>query len=177
MDDDLRAVLAGEHDVGLGEGALEVAARVRARRADQALARDRLVGVEERLAHLPLDVDRRDGGDRLRARVGAHGGDRGALVAGFGDQARNVVGADRGVDARQRERRRQVDPPHARVGVRRAQHGCVQHPVQLQVGGVDGLAAGALGAGRPHGGPADDVAGPAGHWSRASSSTTSQTSS
>ena len=53
----------------------------------------------------------------------------------------------------------------------------MQHPRQSDVGGVPRLAARPLETVLAHGGPADDVERPGGHWSSASSSTTVQTSS
>ena len=105
VQDDRRAELAAADDVRLGEAALEVAALADARLREQRAARDRLVRVEQRLEHLELDVDRRDAGACLLERVGADGGDRGALVAALRDEQREIVRPDRGVDARQRERR------------------------------------------------------------------------
>jgi hypothetical protein len=62
---------------------------------------------------------------------------------------------DRGPHARQRERRREVDPAHLRVRVWRAEHGGVQHPRQLDVGRVARLAAHAQGSILPRRRPAD----------------------
>ena len=64
--------------------------------------------------------------------------------------------------ARRLARRSEVDPLQPSVCVRRAQHGGVQHPRQLQVAGVPGLAAGALQAVHARRGPADDLERPGG---------------
>ena len=90
---DLRAVLGLDDDVGLGQPALEVAALVAARLVQELLALDGLVRVEERLQHLPVDLDQLDRGPRLRVRVRRDGGDRRAHVAGLVGERVEVVRA------------------------------------------------------------------------------------
>ena len=101
-------------------------------------------------------------GLRLAERVGGDGGDRRAGVADLLLETFRLAGPDRRAHARQRERRREVDLLHARVRVRRAEHGRLQHPGQPDVGGVARLAAHALGAGLARRRPADDLARPGG---------------
>ena len=60
--------------------------------------------------------------------------------------------------AGQRECGREIDARDVRVRVRAAQHGCVQHPRQLEVGGVDRLAARTLEAVDARRRLADDLA-------------------
>src|SRR5205085_5341380 len=57
VQDALRAVLSLDHDIGLGEATLDVAALVELWVAQERLSRERLVDVEQRLEHLPLDRD------------------------------------------------------------------------------------------------------------------------
>ena len=143
MQDGLRAVRPLDDDVGLREAALEVAARALAP-VEHLAARGRLLRVDDHLELLELDVDRPHRRARLRERVGADGGDGDTLVAALVHELRDVARADRRVDAGQRERGREVDPGDVRVRVRRAEHRRVQHPREVEVGGVDGLAAGAF---------------------------------
>ena len=179
MEDGLRAVRRLDDDVGLRERLLDVAALVvRAASRGELLAADRLVGVEHDLELLPLDVDRVDRGLRLAERVGGDRGDGRAGVADLLLESVRVARPERRAHARQRERGREVDPLHARVRERRAENRRLQHPGQLDVGGVARLAAHALRpvdlrvAGRP-----TTSRGPSGHCSSGSSSTTIQTSS
>ena len=76
VQDGLRPVLGLDHDVGLGEAALDVAAVVALGLVDQRASPDRLVGVEQGLEHLPLDVDQTDGRLGQLERVGRDGRDR-----------------------------------------------------------------------------------------------------
>ena len=122
------AVGALDDDVGLGERLLEVAALVLDRIADELLACDGLLGVEHDIELIPLDHDRRQRSTRLRQRVGCDGGHRCADVAGLLLERLYVTGPHGSSYTRQRERRRQVDPLHAGVGMPRAQDGGVQHP-------------------------------------------------
>ena len=110
------------------------------RLAEQLLACDRLVGIEHGFELLPFDRDRGHRRARLLECVCADRGDRSPLVAALLFELRNVARADRRVDARQRERGREIDARDVCMRVRAAQHGCVQHPRQLEIGGVDRLA-------------------------------------
>jgi hypothetical protein len=62
-----------------------------------------------------------------------------------------LAGADGGDDARRRESGREVDPRHPGVRVRAAQERRVEHPRELHVAGVAGLAARLLVAVEPRG--------------------------
>jgi len=142
-------------DVGLGEASLHVAALVLAG-AEQLAAADRLVGIEQGLELLPLDLDQRDGLLRLLVGVGAHGRDGRALVAARPLEPRRVAGADRTADAGCRQRRHEVEAPRMRTCKRRAEDGCVEHSRQAHVGGVERLAPGASGPVDALRRPADD---------------------
>ena len=145
VQDGLRPVLGLDHDVGLGEAALDVAAVVALGLVDQRALPDRLVRVEQGLEHLPLDVDQADGRLGLLERVGRDGRDRCALVGGLAREDVEVVRGEDRAHARGVGRGRQVELRDARVRVRAAQDRGVEHPGKLEVGRVDGLAAGALG--------------------------------
>ena len=80
MEDGLRAVRRLDDDVRLCEAALDVAALVRARVGVSCSLRDRLLGIEQRLEHLVLDVDEGERRAGLAERVGGDGRDRLALV-------------------------------------------------------------------------------------------------
>ena len=72
VQDDGGAELARDDDVGCGEALLVIAALAHARLVvDERLAPHGLVRIEQRLADVPLDVDRRERRARLRVRVGA----------------------------------------------------------------------------------------------------------
>ncbi len=118
VEDGLRAVRGLDDDVRLGERLLDVAALVGARLGREQLALDGLVRVEHDLELLPLDLDRLDRGARLGEGVGGDGGDRRAGESRLLLEPVRLARADRGANARQRERRREVDPPHPRVCVR-----------------------------------------------------------
>ena len=158
VQDRLCAVRPLDDDVGLREAALGVAAVERARLGKQLPSAHRLLRIEQRLEHLVLDVDHRERRAGLRERVGGHGGDGLALEVGLAHKLRNRLGLEHGVHARRLERARRVERLHARACVRRAQHGGLEHPRQLQVGRVERLARRALEAVLPRGGTADDVA-------------------
>ena len=127
------------------ERALEVAALVARRRRGELLARDRLLGIEDDLEQLPLDVDRPRARRCACSNVSAATAATGAPAkpasssrpfASPGPSAARTPGS---ASAGARSML-----PHARVRMRRAQHGGVQHPRQLDVGGVARLAAHAL---------------------------------
>jgi hypothetical protein len=150
------AVRALDHDIGLRERLLVVAACVLGRIAHELLARHCLLGIEDDVEQLPLDVDRLDRGACLRERVGGNGGNGRSAVAHFFLEAVRVAGTDGAAHAGQGKRRREVDALHACVRMGRAQHRGVQHPGKLDVGGVPGLAAHPLRTVRPCGRAADD---------------------
>ena len=83
MEDGLRPVLGLDDDVRLGQCAVDVAALVAARFSDELALLRGLVGVEQRLADIPLDVDQRVGRPRLPDRVRRDRRDRLTLVAGL----------------------------------------------------------------------------------------------
>ena len=118
----------------------EVAALARAG-VEQLTAGHGLVRVEQGIEDLPIDVDQRDRVARLLDRVGADRGDRCAFVVALLGERDRVAGADRSAYARGGEGGGEVDPRDAGTGVRRAQNRGVQHPGQLDVGRVGGLAA------------------------------------
>jgi hypothetical protein len=157
VEDDLRAVLGLDDHVRLGPPALGVAALVAALLpADQLASRDRLVGIEHRREHLPLDLDQLEGRARLAEGVGRDRCDRCARIRRLLRQAAQICRADRRLNAGRLEGPRKVDPLHIGAGVRGAQDGGVQHPRQPHVGGVARLAPGARVAVDPCRGPADD---------------------
>jgi hypothetical protein len=109
---------------------------------------------------LVLDLDQPGGALGGLGAVGGDGGDRGAVEARLRLENVAVVGADRAEHAGELERGGEVQGLHARARVRRAQHGGVQHPRELQVGGVVRLAPRPLVAVLPRCGPSDDGARP-----------------
>ena len=137
----LRAVGRLDDDIRLGEPAFEVAALVAARLVDQRAAGDRLVGIEQRFQHLPLDVDQGERLARLAEAVGADRRNRSALVGAVRRELRRVSGADRAAHARRRERGREIQAPGASVRIWRAQHRGVEHAGEVDVGRVARLAA------------------------------------
>ena len=157
VEDDLGAELRLDDDVGLGEAALVVAARAFPRRAEQRALPHGLVGVEQRLEHLELAHDRAQRGARVGERVGADRRDRRSLVGAVGGQLLDVARPDRRVDARERERGREVDARDPSARVRRAQDGRVQHPRLREVRRVDRLPGRALAAVDANGVAADDL--------------------
>ena len=157
VEERLRPVLGLDDHVRLGQSALEVAALVAAGLLDQLAARDRLVRVEQRLELLPLDLDQPHGLASLRQRVRrdrSHGVTR---VAGLVGEDVRVSGADHRPDPQGGARGLEVELPHAGVREGTAQHRGVEHAGEPHVGGVAGLAAGALRAVLPRSRPADDL--------------------
>ncbi len=69
----LSSILALDDDIRLCQSAADVAALVVPRLVCERLLADRLLGIDKRLEHLPLDVDQRQ---RLASPFGAFGGDR-----------------------------------------------------------------------------------------------------
>ena len=159
---DLGRVLARDDDVGLREPPFEIAALAHPRLADQLPARHRFIGIGQHLELLEVDLDRVQRRAGLRVGVRAHRRDRGALEAAFVVQDVEVVRPEGCMHAGRRECRREVDAADAGMGIGRAQHGGVQHPRQLQVGCVDGLASRALEAVDARCRPADDLERPGG---------------
>ena len=143
VEDGLCAVLGLDDDVGLGEAALDVAALVAARLLEGLPCGDGVVGVEVRAELLPFDLHELERRGRLRVGVGRDGCDGCALEAGLAHEDVALVGADRVAHAGGRQGRGQVELPHARVRVRAAEHGRVEHPGKPDVGRVLDLAAGA----------------------------------
>jgi hypothetical protein len=124
----LRPIRGFDHRVGLGKAALDVAARVRSRIREELLGADGLVGVEQRMEHLVLDVDERERRARLSGRVGRDGGDRPALVARLAGQHLQLVRLEDGAHARCLTGAREVEPRHPCPRVRRAKHRGVSMP-------------------------------------------------
>ena len=155
----LRRVLGLDDGVRLGEPALVVAALVAARLLEQRAARDRLVGVEQRLEHLPLDLDQLGRGASLRERLGGDPGDGGAFEVRLLVDSQDFAGADDGEHAGSSLGRAEVDPFDARPRVRAAHERAVDEPGELDVARVARLAAGLLVAVDPRCVPAHDRSG------------------
>ena len=156
VEDGLRAVLGLDDDVRLGERALDVAALAAPwLLVGEEPAPDGVVRIEHDLELLPLDLDRLDRRARLAEGVRRDGGDGRAREPRLLLEPGRLARPDRGPHARQRERGREVDSPHLRMRVGRAEHGRVQHPGQLEVGGIARLAAHPLVAVLARRGPAD----------------------
>ena len=141
VEDGLRPVRRLDDDVRLRERPLHVAALRAARLVREEPALDGRVRIEHDLELLPVDLDRLDRRARLGEAVGGDSGDGRAREARFLLKPVRLAGADRSPHARERERRREVDPPHLRVRVGRAENGRLEHPGQLEVGRVARLAA------------------------------------
>ena len=154
----LRRVLGLDDGVRLGEPALVVAALVPPRLLKHGAARDRLVGVEQRLEHLPLHLDQLERGPRLRERLGGNTAHGGAFEVRVLVHSPDFARADDCKHAGCGCSRRQVDPGHARPRMRAAQERALEHPGELDVAGVAGLAARLLVAVEPRRVPADDRA-------------------
>jgi hypothetical protein len=133
VEDGLRAVRRLDDDIRLGECALDVAALLTPRLAGDQSAPYCFVGVEHDLELLPLHLDRRQGGPRLPERVGRNRGDRRPREPRLLDEPVRLARAEHRANAGEGERRREVDPPHARVGVRRAEDRRLEHPRQPDV--------------------------------------------
>jgi hypothetical protein len=104
----LRSILPLDDDIRLCQRATDVAALVVPRLVCERLLADRLLGIEKRLEHLPLDVDQRQ---RLASTFGALSGDRrdgGALVGRLLLEHVAVLGPDRAAHPRRLARPRQV---------------------------------------------------------------------
>jgi hypothetical protein len=101
VQDGLRPVLGLDDDVGLGEPAVEVATLVLTLVVER-LRPNGLVGVEERLEHLPRDVDQLDGCLRLGEAVGGHGRNGMTRVGRLVREHVALPGPDDGVHSRRR---------------------------------------------------------------------------
>ncbi len=152
----MRAVLGLDDDVGRRERAVEVTALVLTRLLDELPPRDGLVRVEERLERLPRDGDRLDGGSCLLGGVRRDGRQGGARVARLVLQELDVLVRERGVHARQLERRAEVERARP-FATRAAEDGGVHHSRQGDVGREPRLAPGPLKTVLARRGPADDV--------------------
>jgi hypothetical protein len=109
---------------------------------------DRALGVGDRLEHLVIDLDRVGRAARLLRVVGRHQRDRLSLVAHVAPGQHRLVGdlhpvdlapghvlvGEHGVDAGHGKRLGDVDRPDVRAGVRAAQRGAVEHPLDAHVG-------------------------------------------
>ena len=100
----------------------------------------------KRLEYVPLHVNLLDRGLRLRERLSGDGCDRVADVAGRVRELLELGGADGRAHSRRRCRRGEIELLHARARMRGPENGRVQHPRQLEIGGVRCLAARPLGA-------------------------------
>ncbi len=162
MEDRLGPVLGLDDRVGLGQTLLQVAPLVVRGLVDQGAASYGLVGIEERLDDVPLDVDELEGGARLRERVRCNGGHCRTRIARFAGEGVAVVRTERRPDARGGQCRRQVEAAHAGRGVRASQDGSVEHAGELDVRRIASFAAGAREARHPLGRAAHRLAGPGG---------------
>ncbi len=154
----LRRVDGLDDRVGFREAALEVAALVAARVREERAPSHRLLGVDQRLQLLPLDVDQPHCGGGLRERLGGDRGDRAPLVVGLGVHAIHLAGPDRGEHSGCGECRCKVDSLHARTGVRAPEQCCVGQPGQAHVARVARDSARPLVAVEARRGPSDDRA-------------------
>jgi hypothetical protein len=155
----LRRVLGLDDGVGLGDALLVVAALVAARLLDHGASCDRLVGVEQRLELLPLDVDQLERGHGLRQRFGCDARHRGTLEVGLLLDPGHLSRPDDAEHAGRGRRRGEVDPSHLRARVRAAQQRALEHARELDVAGVARLAAGLLVTVEARRVPADDGTG------------------
>ena len=142
VEDDLRAVLGLDEGVGIGDAPLEVTPLVVLHVRDERLAPDRLVGIEQRLEHLPLDAELLQRGLRLAEGFRRDRRDGLADVAGLVRERIDLARTDDRAHAAPRAGRVQVDTRYTRARVGAAQHGRVQHARQLEIGGVRRLATG-----------------------------------
>ena len=172
VEDRLRPVLGLDDRVGLGQPLLQVAPLVVRGLVDQGAASHGLVGIEERLDDVPLDVDELEGGARLRERVRCNRGHRGARIPRLAGEGVAVVRAERRPDARGGQCGRQVEAAHAGRGVRASQDGRVEHAGELDVGRIASFAAGAREACHPLGAGGPPCRGARRATARASSSST-----
>src|SRR5207248_5608745 len=123
----------------LGEAPVEIAALVARRLPDERASTDGLVGIEKRLQHLPLELDRVERGPRLRERVGRDGGDAGASVRGFAGESVEIVRSERAANARCAPGGLEVEPGGAGAGGGAAQDGGGERAGEAGVRGGGGL--------------------------------------
>ena len=131
---DLRPVLRLDDHVGLGDPTFEVTALVVRDVGDEGLLPHRLVGIEQRLEHVPLHLDLPEGCLGLPEGLGGDGGDGMSHVPRLVGQRVEVWRPDHGPDAGRLPRRLEVDRRDARAGVRAPEHRRVQHSGKLDVG-------------------------------------------
>ena len=112
----LRAVLGLDDRVRFGQPRVEVAAILLARPADQRLAANGLLRIEQRLELLPLDLDQLDGGPRPAVRLRRDDCDRPPLVLRLVRQPLDVTGRQDGANAGRLLRPLGVHRPHPRLG-------------------------------------------------------------
>jgi hypothetical protein len=162
VEDRLRPVLGLDDRVGLGQPLLQVAPLVVRGLVDQGAAPDGLVGIEERLDHVPLDVEELERGARLRERVRRDGDYGRARIPRLVREGIAGGRAERRPDAWGGQCGRQVEAPHAGRSVRASEDGGVEHAGELDVRRIASFPAGAGEACHPLGRTADRVAGPGG---------------
>ena len=158
----LRRVLGLDDGVGLGEPLLVVASLVAARLLDHGAARDRLVGVQQRLELVPLDLDQLERRPCLLQRLGRDSRHRGAFEMRFLLDPGHLSRPDDAEHAGRRRRRGEIDAAYLRARVRAAQERALEHPGELDVAGVAGLPARLLVAVEARRVPADDRTRPGG---------------
>ena len=132
----LRRVLGLDDGVGLGDALLVVAALVAARLLDHGAARDRLVGVEQRLELVPLDLDQLERRPCLLQRLGRDPRHRGAFEVRFLLDPGHLSRPDDAEHAGRGRRRGEIDATYLRARVRAAQERALEHPGELDVTGV-----------------------------------------
>ena len=141
MEHDLRSVLGFDDNICLREPALEVAALVLGDVRDERLLPDSLVGVEQRLEHVPLNRDPLDSRLRLAEGIRRNRSDCVADIGRLVGELVEVGWADRRTHARRVARKLEVDGNDTRARVRATEYRRVQHPGQLHVGRIERLAA------------------------------------
>ena len=158
----LRRVLGLDDDVGLSDALLVVAALVAARFLDHGAARDRLVGVEQRLELVPHDLDQFERRLCLLQRLGCDARHRGAFEMRFLLDPGHLSRPDDAEHAGRGRRRGEIDATYLRARVRAAQERALEHSGELDVAGVAGLPARLLVAVEARGVPAHDRTRPGG---------------
>ena len=156
----LRRVDGLDDRVRLREAALEVAALVAAHVREKRASSHRLLGVDERLELLPLDVDQLHCSGSLRERLRRDRRDGASFVVGLPVHSVDLAGPDSGEHPGRGEGRSKVDPRDARARVRAAEERCVDQPGQAHVAREACGSAGPLVAVDARGGTPDDRARP-----------------
>ena len=162
VEDRLGPELGFDDRVGLGQPLLQVAPLVARGLVDQGAAPHGLVGIEERLDDVPLDVEKLERGTCLREGVRRDRGHGRARIPRFAREGVAVVRPERRPDTRGGEGRRQVEAAHPGRGVRASQDGRVEHAGELDVRRVASFSTGAREACHPLGGATDRLARPGG---------------